>query len=173
MKRTLWLVPMLLLLTTLSVSAAEVKLGYIDLQKALNNCEAGKAAKDKIGVKVKEYETVIDQRQKELKKLKDDIEKQALLLSEEARGAKERDYQQKLKDFQRFTKDIQEELQQRDADFTKSILDDMTKIIAEVGAKDGYTIILEKTESAVLYADDGVDLTDKIIKAYDASRKKP
>lgn len=173
MKRTVWLAPLLVLLLSSPLCAAEAKIGFIDLQAALNKCEAGQAAKEKIGGKVKEYEGVIDQRQKELKKLKDDLEKQALLLSEDARGAKERDYQQKLKDFQRFTKDIQEELQERDAEFTKSILTDMTKIIAEVGAKDGFTVILEKTESAILYADDKIDLTERIIKAYDASRKKP
>lgn len=160
------------LLLVASPALAEVKIGYIDLQKALNLSEAGKAAKEKIGKKVKEHESTIDSRQKELKKLKDDLEKQALLLSEEARAAKERDYQQKLKDFQRFTKDIQEELQQQDADFTRQILEEVFKVIKEVGEKEGYTLILEQAESSILYADDKIDLTDKVIKAFDARSKK-
>lgn len=151
--------------------AADQKIGYVDLQKALNTSEAGKAAKDRITKKVKEYEGTIDTRQKELKKLKDDLEKQGMLLSEDARGAKERDYQQKVKEFQRFTKDIQEELQQKDADFTKQILEELFKVIKEVGEKEGYTLILEQSESSILYADEKANLTDKVIKAFDARKK--
>jgi outer membrane protein len=172
MKRLIGLVLALFLLTVVPVLAAEVKLGYVDLQKALNLSESGKAAKEKIQKKVKDHEGAIDSRQKELKKLKDELEKQALLLSEEARGAKERDYQQKLKEFQRYTKDIQDELQQQDADFTRQILEDLFKVIKGIGEKEGYTMILEQSESSLLYADDKIDLTDKVIKAYDALGKK-
>jgi len=171
-KRIALFIPLLLLVAAFAANAADVKIGYIDLQKALNMSEAGKAAKDKIAQRVKELESSFDGRQKELKKLKDDLDKQALLLSEDARAAKERDYQQKVKEFQRLSKDAQEEVQQKDADFTRQILEGLSKVIQEFGTKEGYTMILEKTESAVLYADDKVDLTDRLIKAFDASRKK-
>lgn len=171
MKKTLALL-LLVLLCAASVSSAEAKVGYVDLQRALNNCEAGKAAKEKISVKVKDYEAQIEQKQKEMKKLKDDLDKQGLILSEDKRAAKKRDFDQKLKDLERFTKDIQEELQQQDSEFTRQIITDFSKIINEVGAKEGYTVILEKTESALLYADPSADLTDKAIKAYDATLKK-
>jgi outer membrane protein len=172
MKRLIGLVLALSILAVMPALAAEVKLGYVDLQKALNLSESGKAAKEKIQKKVKEHEGAIDARQKELKKLKDELEKQVLLLSDEARGAKERDYQQKLKDFQRYTKDIQEELQQQDADFTRQILEDLFKVIKGIGEKEGYTMIFEQSESSLLFADDKIDLTDKVIKAYDAQGKK-
>lgn len=160
-----------LLLFAAPALAADTKIGYVDLQKALNTSEAGKSAKDKISKKVKEYEGTIDTRQKEIKKLKEELEKQAMLLSEDARGAKERDYQQKVKEFQRFTKDVQEELQQKDNEFTKQILEELFKVIKEVGEKEGYTMILEQSESSILYADEKVNLTDKVIKAFDAKKK--
>lgn len=166
---------LLLLLTffaAATVSAADAKIGYVDLQKALNNCEAGKVAKEKISVKVKEYETQIEQKQKDLKKMKDDLDKQGLILSEDKRATKKRDFDQKLKDLERFTKDIQEELQQQDAEFTRQIITEFSKIINDLGAKEGYTAIFEKTESALLYADQKADLTDRAIKAYDATIKK-
>ena len=172
MKRLIGLMLALFLLTVVPALSAEVKLGFVDLQKALNLSESGKAAKEKIQKKVKEHEGAIDARQKELKKLKDELEKQALLLSDEARGAKERDYQQKLKEFQRYTKDIQDELQQQDADFTRQILEDLFKVIKGIGEKEGYTMIFEQSESSLLYADDKIDLTDKVIKVYDAQAKK-
>lgn len=147
--------------------ALDQKIGYVDLQKALNLSAAGKAAKEKIKVKVQGYDSEVKQRQEELKKIKEDLEKQAMLLSEEARSSKERDYQQKVKDYQRFTKDIQETLQQTDADFTRKILETLLKVVQTVGKKEGYTLILEKTESSLVYADESIDITDKVIKDFD------
>lgn len=149
------------------VMAETQKIGYVDLQKALNLSSAGKAAKEKIKAKVQGYDAEVQQRQEELKKLKEDLEKQAMLLSEEARNAKERDYQQKVKDYQRFTKDIQETLQQTDADLTRKILESLLKVVQDVGKSAGYTLILEKTESSIVYADESIDISDEVIKAFD------
>ncbi len=172
MKRILGILIVIALLTTVPAFGAETRIGYVDLQKALNLSQAGKEAKDKIAARVKEYEGTIDSRQKELKKLKEELEKQAVLLSEDARANKERDYQQKLKEFQRFTKDIQEELQQKDADFTRQILENLFNVLKEIGKNESYTIILEKSESSVLYADESIDLTEKLISKYDANFQK-
>jgi outer membrane protein len=171
MKRIVALTITMLLLAVLPALAQTAKLGYVDLQKALNMSSSGQSAKAQIGERVKEYEGEVQSRQAELKKMKEDLEKQAVLLSEEARGKKEREYQQKLKEFQRFTKDIQEELQQKDADATRRILEELFGVIKKYGADNDFTMIFEKTESSVLYADDQVDLTEDIIKAYDAQNK--
>ncbi len=153
------------------VMAESQKIGYVDLQKALNLSIAGKEAKEKIKAKVQSYDGEVQERQEELKKLKDDLEKQAMLLSEEARNSKERDYQQKVKEYQRFTKDIQETLQQTDADFTRKILEDVLNVVQEVGKREGYALILEKTESSLVYADESIDISDMVIQAFDKQAK--
>jgi outer membrane protein len=171
MKRILGLVLVCFCFTVSSAFSADNKIGFVDLQKALNFSLAGKEAKETISKKVKDYEGTIEGKKSELKKIKEDLEKQAVLLSEQARAEKERDYQQKLKDFQRFTKDIQEELQRSDADYTRQILEKILKVIGEYGETQGYTIILEKSESSLLYADDKIDLTETVIKAFDEQFK--
>ncbi len=157
---------------TLAASAAETKVGFVDLQKALNLSAEGKAAKEKITAKVKEYESVIDTRQQELKKLKEDLEKQAVLLSPEARDAKERDYQQKLKEFQRFTKDVQEELQQQDSDHTNRIIEKLVNLVQEIAKRDGYDLVVERNSGGIVYGADKVDLTDTVLKEFDARFQK-
>jgi len=149
------------------MAAQAQKIAYVDLQKALNLSAAGKEAKEKIKAEVQGYDGEVQKRQEELKKLKEDLEKQAMLLSEEARNAKERDYQQKVKEYQRFTKDIQESLQQMDTDFTRKILEDLLKVAQDYGKSQNYTMILEKTESSIVYADEEIDITDEVIKAFD------
>lgn len=171
MKRIL-LVIMMVLCASMAFSAEKaVKIGYIDLQRALNESDAGKEAKATFNKRVEELQKVLDEKQNELKKLQDEMEKQKGLLTPEARGEKEKVYQQKLKDVQRFAKDSQEELQQKDAEMTKKILRDLRDIIKKIGNEEGYTIILERGDAFVLYAAEGVDITEKVIKAYSKARK--
>ena len=154
-----------------SVCAADLKLGYIDMQRALTGSEAGKEAKEQLSAKVKKYQDEINVKQEDLKKLKEELEKQGILLSESARATKEKDYQNKLKDFQRFTKDAQDELQGRDEEMTRKILEGMEKVIKEYGIQKGYTFIFVKNES-MLFADGKADLTEEVLKLYNSSRKK-
>lgn len=167
MKRLVLLVVIALSLLAAPALAQDVKVGFVDLQKALNLSQSGQAAKEQIKQKVESYDAQVKVKQEELQKLKESLEKQAMLLSEEARGNKEREYQQKVKDYQRYAKDIQEELQQADADFTRKILEQLFEVVQDIGKKEGYTMILEKTESAMLYGDSSIDLTDKVIQAFD------
>jgi len=158
-------------LAATSAFAADLKLGYIDMQRALNTSEAGKEAKEQLAARVKKYQEEINVKQEEIKKLKDELEKQGMLLSESSRASKEKDYQQRLKEFQRFTKDAQEELQGKDEEFTRKILEGMEKIIQEFGRKNGYTFIFVKNEG-MLFADDKADVTEEVLKLLNANRKK-
>jgi outer membrane protein len=155
-----------------SVFAAELKLGYIDMQRALNGSEQGKEAKEQLATKVKKYQDEINVKQEDLKKLKDELEKQGMLLSDSTRASKERDYQNKLKDFQRFTKDAQDELQGKDEELTRRILEGMEKVIKEYGRNNGYTFIFVKNDSLLLFVDEKVDLTEEVLKLFNSNRKK-
>jgi outer membrane protein len=154
-----------------SVFAADLKLGYIDMQRALNGSDAGKEAKEQLATKVKKYQDEINVKQGDLKKLKDELEKQGMVLSDATRASKEKEYQNKLKDFQRFTKDAQDELQGKDEELTRKILEGMEKVIKEYGTKKGYTFIFVKNES-MLFADEKADLTEEVLKLFNSSRKK-
>ena len=83
MKRLMLLIVVLLILCAVPVAMAAdaMKIGYVDLQKALNMSAAGKAAKEKMKAKFKDYDADVQKKQEELKKLKDDLEKQAMLIS--------------------------------------------------------------------------------------------
>jgi len=168
MKKLMLLITLVMLVAT---PALAQKIGYVDLQKALNNSTAGQKAKEEISGKFKSYQDELSSRQEELKKLKEDLEKQAILLSEDARAEKERDFQRKLKDFQRFAKDVEDELQQKDAYHTSQILKELEGIITDIGKKQGYTMILERTESTVLYGDPSIDLTDQVIEILNSKAK--
>jgi len=171
MKRLITAVLIASCITAGSAFAADTKVGYIDMQRAINTSEAGKEAKEQLATKVKKFQDEINVKQEDLKKLKEELEKQGMLLSESARANKEKDYQNKLKDFQRFTKDAQEELQGKDEELTRKILVEMEKVIREFGKKNSYTFIFVRNEN-MLFADEKADLTDEMLKQFNANRKK-
>ncbi len=153
-----------------SPAMAAQKIAYVDLQKALNMSQQGSQAKQEISELVKKYEAEFKDKQQALLQKKDELQKQAALLSDSAKAEKEREYQQEVKDLQRFQSDVKEELQQRDAEHTQRILSEMNKILQQLGEQGGYSMILEKNEGAVLYAVEAVDLTDELIEAYDEGK---
>ena len=159
------------LLVASTVFAADTKIGYIDMQRAISTSEAGKEAKEQMAARLKKAQDEINHKQEELKRLKEELEKQGMLLSESARNAKEKDYQQKLKEFQRFIKDAEDELKAKDEEFIRRSLESMEKVIQELGKKNGYTFIFVKNES-MLFADEKADLTDALLKMLNATRKK-
>jgi outer membrane protein len=150
--------------------AAEVKLGSVDMQKVLLLSDAGKDAKEQLSIKAAKYEAEKNVKEEDLKKLKGELEKQSVLLSESARITKEKDYQQKLKEYQRFMKDAQDDLQAKNDEFTNRIVDEIVKVVQEYGRKNGYSYIFVKNEG-MIYMDEKVDLTDEILKQFNAVRK--
>ena len=149
-----------------SASAQEIKIGYVDLQRALNDSEAGRKAKEDFKKQVDKLQVDLKKQKDELDGLKDRLEKKALVMKEDERREMEKDYQRKLRDFERNYKDSQGELQLKDNELTRDLLLQLQGVIAEYGKQGNYTVILELSSSSVLYGDPKVDLTDQIIAAY-------
>jgi len=154
-----------------SVLAADLKIAYIDIQRAINECNAGKDAKKAITKDVEKFQHLIADKQKELQTMKESLEKQVLMLTPEARANKEKEYQTKLREFQRWGEDTQNEMNQKRAEMERQISIALVKVIQKLGADEGYTLILEKNENIVLFASKAIDLTDRAIKTFDLQKK--
>ena len=163
-----------LLITPVSVSAeATMKIGVVDFQKAMELSSEGKAAKAVFQKEVERIQRDLKGRQDELNKLKEEIELQGAMLTPEARAEKQRQYENKLRDFKRLYEDYQEEMRREDAQLSEKILRKLMQIIEVYGEANGYDLILEKTQSAVLYKSELLDITLEIIREYDKAPKTP
>ena len=154
-----------------SAWAADLKIGFVDMQRALNECNAGAEAKKAMAKEVETFQRLIADKQKELQTMKESIEKQSLMLNAEARAAKEKEYQNKLREFQRWGEDNQNEIKTKGMEMERNIAVGIQKVTQKLGADEGYTLVLEKNENIVLYASKSIDLTDRVIKAFDAQKK--
>jgi len=154
-----------------SVWAADYKIGCVDIQKAVNECNAGKEAKKTIAKEVEKFQRLIAEKQKELQVMKDSLDKQSPMLNPEARASKEKEYQGKLREFQRWGEDTQNEVNQKRTEIERNIGLGLQKVIQKVGADEGFTFILERNESIVLFASKAIDITDRVIKLFDVQKK--
>ncbi len=155
-----------------SGAAAEgLKVGVVDLQKAMALSEAGQKAKAVFQKKVDRVQKDLKAKQDELALLKDELDRQSSLLSDEARMEKQSSYQVGLKDFKRRYEDAQEELRREDAKLSEKILKELQVVIDDYGEKEHYDLILEKTQSGLLHRNMDLDITSKIILLYDESKK--
>ncbi len=154
-------------------AAEPFKVGCVDMQRALNLCEAGQEAKKAITAEVDKVQKNLAGRQKELEKLKEDLEKRGSVMSESVRREKERDYQTKLRDLQRLQRDFEEDIRRRDREFTDRVLRDLDRIIKKIGEDGKYTLILEKNQPAVIFVSGALDITDELIKIANQRPKAP
>jgi outer membrane protein len=154
-----------------SASAVELKIGVVDLQKAMELSEAGQKAKTMFQKKVDRVQQDLKAKQDELALLKEELDRQSVLLSDEARMEKQSSYQLGLKDFKRLYEDAQEELRREDAKLSEKILKNLQAVIEEYGEKEKYDLIMEKTQSGLLHRNSKLDITSAIILLYDDSKK--
>jgi outer membrane protein len=158
-------------LFTGTVYPADIKIGSVDMQRVINECSAGNEARKVIAQDGEKFQRLIAEKQRELQTMKESFEKQALMLTPDARANEEREYQNKLREFQRWGEDTQNELNQKRTQMEQNISIGLIKVVQEIGANEGYTFILQKNENIVLFASKPTDITDQVIKAYDVQKK--
>ncbi len=162
------LVTAVLLLGGIARAAEPVKIGVVDLQRCLNESRMGRKYKAEFTAEADRRKAELEKEEATLKTLREEIEKQGLVLSETARAEKEREYKERLAAFKKRFQESQQALQRKDQELTRRILKDLQGVIRKLGATEGYTLILERQEGGVLFAPETVDITDEVIRRYDA-----
>ncbi|MCP3891106.1 MAG: OmpH family outer membrane protein [Desulfobulbaceae bacterium] len=144
-------------------TAAEVKIGIMNVQKIIVQCDAGTAAKVRFDKKMKELQTKFKSEEEELKKLQEEIKKKSSAWSEEKKAEKIRDFQKSGRELQAKTEDARFEMKQMQDKELEPILKALEKVVNKYGANNGYTTILD-AKNSVIYFDKSVDISDAIVK---------
>lgn len=166
-----WLVlGMLLFSHTLGHAQDKIKIGYIDIQRVISESQAGKRARERFQAQVKKAEADIVKERQELDRLKSELDKKGPLLKEDERRNIESDLQKRSVNLQRNMADHQQELQAKNNEMMADILKELEKIVNEVGKAEKFTLILERSQ--ILYSDQGIDITSKVIESYNSRARK-
>lgn len=178
MKRIACLVVVLLLFAgqhayaEVKIGGTEVKIGVVDLMRALNESDSGKKAKTDLEGLIKGKQVQLDAKGKEIEKLKGEVEKQSSVLSAEARKSREDELERMLRDYQRLVSDSQAEVKKKESEVTGGIIREIRAIVDKIGEEGGYTLVIENAEGIILYSKKDLDLTDSVIKRFNESKAK-
>lgn len=165
--------------------APALKVGIVDLDRALKESVAGKQAlqtlkqfRDKVMKEINEKKRVKEQKETTLRDLQTELTTQSVVLSEPAKRDKEESYRRQVRelrryidDSNRFIEESERDLREREAELTSRLLRDLLDIIKAIGKEESFTIIFEKNERFLLFAADAIDLTEKIIKRFDTAKR--
>ncbi len=168
----------LLALACLSASApafaTEVKIGVINMQRALNETEEGKKALEKLRGKLESENKVLKGKQEDLKKMEDDLGQQGYMLSEAAKAEKQEKFRKMARDFEKYRDEKSKEFAGMQKEATEKILKKLSEILKDFAKGEGYTVILESSQQSqgmpgsVVWFDGRLDITEKMISLYNA-----
>jgi outer membrane protein len=150
----------------LSFANAQMKIGFINSEEIFRNYAGTKEAQDKFDKEVSKWEQEASTRQKDIKDLKDQLDKQSLLLSAERRTEIEAKLKQKMQEYQDLlqTKFGQKgEALSKNEELTKPIIEKIQKIIDKIAKEDNYDYIFDARSGGVIFAQKKYDLTERVL----------
>jgi outer membrane protein len=159
---------LVLTLTASSALAEEIKLGYVDLQRALSETEDGRKAKANLKKIFDQKQKELDEQQAELKKAIDDLDKKRTLLPADKVHEKEAELQGRMQKVQQTYLRHQQDLQAKEQEATSKIFERMNKILGKIALSENFTMILDKTQGGIVFAKPQFDLTNDLIRRYNS-----
>ncbi len=167
--------PFLFVLTaavTLSaVAHADIKLGYVDLQRALQEVAEGKDARARLKTDLDKKKAEFESEQAKLRDDKAVLDKQGSMMSEEVRNQKFTELQKRLFELTQRAEKLQAEMAQSEQRELKKIFEKMDPIIASIAVREGLTMVFEKTDSGLVYAPASLDVTNELVRTYNDKYK--
>ena len=167
MTRVNTLVGLLALGLTSSIATAEVKIGYVDMQKAIQETPAGKKAKKELEDNFNKKKKDLEKMEADIKKKGEEFEKRSMAMNEDARGKKQNEIQGEMRKYQEMAAKSQMEIQKQERDLTQPIVLKLRANLEAIAKKESFTLVLEKNENGVMFAQKEIDLTDRLIKEFD------
>ncbi|SDX28031.1 OmpH family outer membrane protein [Thiocapsa roseopersicina] len=150
--------------------AAEV-LGYVDMQKVLEESKLGKRLQDQLREEFEPRGQEMAAEEQEIRKLQQSLERDAPLMSADQVSKQEADVQKRIAAFQEKANGIQQEIMKVQQAKSREIIGPARDSISAVAKKNKIGMVVEPGMSGVLYLDEKLDLTAEVVKHLDANTK--
>ncbi|MFO0597826.1 MAG: OmpH family outer membrane protein [Myxococcaceae bacterium] len=151
--------------------ASEFKAAYVDIQRAVQEVDEGKAAKARL-------QTMADKKQKDFEKeqaaLKLELEmyqKQKATMDDKAAGAKELELQKKMVDFQQKAEKLRVEMAESERKELGTIFPKLEQLLGQIAQREGLTMVFDRSSSGLAWAPTSLDLTNELIRMYNNQYK--
>ncbi len=162
--RTFAVIALLLCMGTVAV-ADDKPFAVIDSQRIVDEYGAAKDAQEAYQRFLQDKEQEIVDKERELQVMAEEIESQKLLLGEDALRARVEEFESAKQSYFDMRQRVDSEAESEYNAKIQPIIDQVKLIVDRIGQEEGYGIIIDAAGLTVLYMDDQVDLTDKVIEA--------
>jgi len=164
----------IVILLTHNVALGEdfIKVGLIDIQRCLEESKEGQKVLGLLKKKKDVLQRQLDTKQKELLELGKELEKQSMMLTMNAQKDKRRIIERKTRELEYFFKDLNEDMRKAQEKEKQRMLKELGKVIEKIGSEENFTLIIEKKAGGVLYWADSIDITEKVIRAYEQMKEE-
>lgn len=174
MKKIIMLL-LLFCLTASSAFAAGGKVAFVDTQSVFEKTKLGNKYQGILREYYESRKKILDLDAEEIQKLREDYTKQAGVLKQEAKKDKEESINRKISDFEKKRSEFNTELAKKNEDLSVEFNQELSVVLKEMAKRERYSLILNKSITmmskgetpSVLYGDDDLDITAKVIAELD------
>lgn len=145
------------------------RVAVVDTQRLLEESAAGRSALERLRGLFDQKQQEIAAREQEIAGLRQQLEEGSLSLSEARQAELQGQIEDKLIALGRLRDDAQRELNQQQDRALQEIDRQIMPVIQQVAAESGYALIFRKYESGLLFAQDAVDITDRVLQRFNAA----
>jgi outer membrane protein len=140
---------------------AEVKVGFVNGQRVINESPQAGKAKKKLEKEFERRDQDLQKMAKQIQSIQESLDKNGLTMAESERRAKEREFADLNREFQRKQREFREDLNLRQNEEMSAIYDRVNKVIKQIAEAEKFDLIMQEA----VYVSPRIDITDKVIKA--------
>src|SRR5689334_16514335 len=152
---------------------ANMRIGVINVERLVQESALGKEAFNRVKKLNDSKKDEADKLSKELRDMEQKLADQGSALADDKREALQKSYQEKAIAFKRFQDDANRDLETAQKKELGELEKRVFPIINQVGKEKGYTLIFNKFQSGLVFADDSVDITDEVLKVFNTTVAVP
>lgn len=155
----------------MAVHAQDVKIGYIDTVNIFAEFKETVDAEEIYKKELDQWKKVATEMETEIAQLREELQSQSLMLSEEKLAEKKLVLEQKYREYQQYMNDIFSEegsAAQRNKELTAPIVEKINAVITQIAEEEGYTIVFDAAQGNIVYAKKAIDLTEKVLERLQA-----
>ncbi len=167
MRKIVFFVLALVMLQANFAFAGDEKVYFVDFNKVLAESKSSKKALEGLKRAMEADYKVLENKKKAIDKKRSDLLQKAPLLSSSALETKQREIQKEERDLMLEFNDKKEMYATKKNALFKSLLSKIQKIVQDLSKKNGYSLVLQKGDAFVIYANDEYDITDDVIDLFE------
>jgi outer membrane protein len=142
------------------------KFGFVNTERILRDAAPAQRAQKKIEAEFQKRDQELARIADQLKRMQEDLERNSVTMSDTQRRAKERDFADMNREFQRKQREFREDLNQRRNEELAQVVEQANRVIRQIAEQEKYDIVFQDA----VFASPRIDITDKVIKALESGK---